>query len=344
VASHAAEAWPGAGAAEAWPGEQAAQTTRRGRQSGDEALPSVEQRAADEPRNLLAVGAYRCHGEALGVGSFGLVFRATHQVTGRCVAIKIFKNAESAEAAREISVHQQIQACGSARRLFSDLLEWCTEAPVQWMAIALAGSSLSQHIRAHGPLSRPAVEAVAAQMVLALGCLHHLRLVHLDVKPSNILWLATDNSARLTDFGTCESVPVPEIRPLEYSTYCSEPYRPPEIWCAASDHMLRRALSPAVDVWGLGCVVFEALTGKTLMQHQQGAWQVAVRDCVAARSSARGADSCRVRVSRHLQRVPRDWQAMILACCMAVPAARPALDADDGMAWVLERRGGQPRL
>ena len=91
-------------------------------------------------------------------------------------------------------------------------------------------------------------------------------------------------------------------------------------------------------------MVFEALTGKTLMQHQQGAWQVAVRDWVAARSSARGADSCRVRVSRHLQRVPRDWQAMILACCMAVLAARPTLDADDGMAWVLERRGGQPRL
>ena len=113
------------------------------------------------------------------VGSFVLVIRATHQVTGRCVAIKIFKNAEAAEAAREISVHQQIQACGSARRLFSDLLEWCASAPVPWMAIALAGSSLSQHVRAHGPLSRPAVEAVAAQMVLALGCLHHLRLAHL---------------------------------------------------------------------------------------------------------------------------------------------------------------------
>jgi hypothetical protein len=320
--------------------KEAGRGVARRRKQPDEVLP--EDAGAGQ---VLAVDSYQCHGGPLGQGTFGLVFRATHQVTGRCVALKLFKNADAAEATREISMHQRIEACGAARRLFSDLLEWSTSGPVPWMAIALAGSSLSQHIR-NGTLSCPAVEAIAAQMVLALGCLHRMGLAHLDVKPSNILWSAVDSSARLTDFGTSEPVPVPEKHVLEYGAYCTEPYRPPEIWCASSDHMLRRALSPAIDVWGLGCVVFEALTGTTLMQHPHCAWHRAVQDWVASRNSgARDADIRRSRTQLHLHRVPRDWQAIILVCCTASPSARPTLDSVmDGMAWVLEQRRSQPKL
>jgi hypothetical protein len=184
--------------------KEAGRGVARRRKQPDEVLP--EDAGAGQ---VLAVDSYKCHGGPLGQGTFGLVFRATHQVTGRCVALKIFKNADAAEATREISMHQRIEACGAARRLFSDLLEWSTSGPVPWMAIALAGASLSQRIR-NGTLSCPAVEAIAAHMVLALGCLHRMGLAHLDVKPSNILWSAVDSSARLTDFGTSEPVPVPE--------------------------------------------------------------------------------------------------------------------------------------
>jgi serine/threonine protein kinase len=90
----------------------------------------------------------------------------------------------------------------------------------------------------------------AFQVATALECAHSLGVLHREVKPSNVL-LWADGTCKLGDFGVGRS------REKVYERATKEPcYCPPELY-------EQRAYTEASDIWGLGCVLYEALTGKT---------------------------------------------------------------------------------
>eukprot|EP00435_Cladocopium_sp_Y103_P033833 s4114_g8.t1 len=132
-------------------------------------------------------------------------------------------------------------------------------------------------------MSPELIEPVVLQLQAAIEILHcQARLLHLDIKPANILWCPHQKVLKLCDFGMAEPVSMVHAQAQpRFCEYVTPGYRPPELWhVGAESHALRAALTKAVDVWSFGCVVFEIATGKTLM-YPKDRRQVSSRQTVA---------------------------------------------------------------
>ena len=101
---------------------------------------------------------------------------------------------------------------------------------------------------------------------------------------------------------------------------------------AASVHMLLAALTPAVDVWSVGCLAFEVVSSKCLMEAlKQKSIQAAVQLWCAAHVHA----DQQVIVSAQLARVPAKWQRFVACCCAPVAASRLQFaGVTNGLAWL----------
>jgi serine/threonine protein kinase len=116
----------------------------------------------------------------------------------------------------------------------------------------LDGPRLSSLLRRHGPLEPEQLLPLALQLGSALHYLAGEGIVHLDVKPSNIIMGAP---ARLIDLSVARSV-----RALEGSTrrIGTDPYMAPE----QCDPERLGPVTAAADVWGMGAVLYEAASGR----------------------------------------------------------------------------------
>ncbi len=152
----------------------------------------------------------------------------------------------------------------------------------------LTGATLSHVIEFEGRSPLAELGVLAVQLSSVLGYLHRHGLIHLDVKPSNIV--CQDGQVKLIDLG----IAAPPGRSRGYG---SPGYMAPE---------QRRGgqVGPATDVWGLGRTLFEAATGEP-----------------ARREAAQPAPPS----VRTLRRLPRTLADIIDACHAVDPAQRPSL-------------------
>jgi hypothetical protein len=128
-----------------------------------------------------------------------------------------------------------------------------------WFTLELvAGGSLADRLRAH-PL--PAVEAARLVRQIALGVEHaHGRgIVHRDLKPANIL-LDEDGTPRVTDFGLARRVAQGGGLTATGAVLGTPSYMAPEQAAGRKD------IGPAVDVYALGAILYECLTGRPPFQ------------------------------------------------------------------------------
>jgi eukaryotic-like serine/threonine-protein kinase len=106
-----------------------------------------------------------------------------------------------------------------------------------------------------GPMPWPAAVSCCAQIASALAAVHARGLVHRDVTPANIMLTAT--GAKLIDFGISAFEGDPETDP-DGHVRGTPPY-------AAPERLDQRRVSPAADVYGLGVVLYQALTGRAAL-------------------------------------------------------------------------------
>jgi len=183
----------------------------------------------------------------------GVVYRATHLALDRPVALKVIARQYAGDDAfRERFLRESRLAAKLDHPAVVPVYDAREEDGELIVAMRLVeGGDLKKRIREQGPL--PPAEAVAllGQVAGALDAAHAAGIVHRDVKPHNIL--LEDERAYLTDFGLARALGDSGVL-SGASIVGTVEYMSPEQWRG-------ERIGPAADVYSLGCVLYECLTG-----------------------------------------------------------------------------------
>jgi len=205
-----------------------------------------------QPADPRLIGPYRLVGQ-LGSGGMGRVFLAM-SAGGRPVAVKMIRAELAADPDFRSRFSREVSAARRVNGLFTALVvDADVDAQVPWLATAyVAGPSLAETVKEHGPLSAKSVLALAAGLAEGLNAIHAAGVVHGDLKPSNVL-LAEDGP-RVIDFGISHAA---EMAPLTHPGLVmgSPGFMSPE-------QALGKKVGPLSDVFSLGAVLAFAATGE----------------------------------------------------------------------------------
>jgi hypothetical protein len=191
----------------------------------------------------------------IGQGGMSDVYRAVDERSGGLVAVKIVRSGDPEFArrlAQEVRALQRIEDPGLVA-----LLDTGLEGDQAYLVMELVeGPTLAGTLR-DGPLSPRNTAHLGAGLAGALTHVHAQGIVHRDVKPSNIL-LGSDGRARLGDFGIARLLDTSTFT-LDGTTLGTAGYMAPE---QLEDH----EVGPSADVWSLGIVLLECLTGRRVYE------------------------------------------------------------------------------
>ncbi len=188
----------------------------------------------------------------LGMGGFGEVFEALDSALDRRVALKLLR-------ADRLNVDSRSRFLREARAtaklihpniaLIYDVLD--DAGDICLVLELVVGEPLDAILR-RGALASDRALAIASEILEGLRAAHALRIVHRDVKPANIL-VTPDGMAKLTDFGIA--------RLLDQSCLTSADAIVGTPSYMAPEQIEGKELTEAVDLWALGCVLHEMLSG-----------------------------------------------------------------------------------
>ena len=198
-------------------------------------------------------GRYRVD-RLLGAGGMGIVYRAVHVDLGRPVAIKILKPDLALEPGLLERFKAEARAAASLNHPNLAVVHDVGEADgFHYFVMDLVeGEDLAALIDRQGRLSVEQALALAEQIARALDHAHGRGVVHRDVKPQNTL-LAQDGTVKVTDFGIARALE--GSRMTATGTLVGTPeYLAPE-------QALGQPTDARADVYALGIVLFEMLTG-----------------------------------------------------------------------------------
>ena len=197
------------------------------------------------------VAGYRIDAR-LARGGMGVVYRATHLGLDRPVALKVIARELAGDASfrdrflRESRLaarldHPAVVPVFDSREVDDELI----------VAMRLVeGGDLRGLIDREGPLTPEHATALLGQVAAALDAAHAAGIVHRDVKPHNVL--VEGDRAYLSDFGLAKSLD--ESGASGASVVGTAAYMSPEQWRGET-------VGPPADIYSLGCVLFETITG-----------------------------------------------------------------------------------
>ncbi|WP_406635791.1 protein kinase domain-containing protein [Amycolatopsis sp. WGS_07] len=199
------------------------------------------------PRAL--AGRYEL-GERIGEGATACVHRAEDRETGAAVAVKLF-HAGAVELGRNRR-DQEIAALRAVRHpgLVGFVDAGVDEGHAYLVMDCVHGPNLSEWLRS-GPLPADQVVEMGTQLAEALAHVHAHDVTHRDLKPANILM--SDDGPRIADFGVARFVDATRVTDTG-AVVGTAAYLSPE-------QVLGEHPGPASDVYALGLVLLECLTG-----------------------------------------------------------------------------------
>jgi serine/threonine protein kinase len=241
-------------------------------------------------------GRYRL-GALLGVGGVAEVYRAQDERLERGVAVKLFRG----DVANQLHRHEDEMRTlarlnhPSLVTVFDAGTDELTQQPYLVMEL-VEGSTLSDQLRA-GPLTLIRAAEIGMAVADALGYVHGQGLVHRDVKPANVL-ISTSGRVHLADFGIARLVDAAHI------TQTGDVLGTPAYF--APEQISGEPVGPPADVYALGLVVLECITGKR--EYEGASLEVAM-----------------ARLNRQPD-VPADlptaWRAVLLGMTARAPSSR----------------------
>lgn len=257
-------------------------------------------------------------GEQIGVGGYGEVWRATDTVLSRPVAIKLLhpRHAEQGESVARFRAEARNAAALSHENIAQvyDYGEAVGGQPPYLVMELVVGASL-EDVLVGGPLDATRTMDIVAQTAAGLRAAHAAGMIHRDVKPGNLL-LNQSGTIKITDFGIAYTVGSASVT-ASGELVGTAGYLAPER--AVGD-----GAGPASDLYSLGIVAYECLTGTRPFNGTQLEVALAHRD-------------------RPLPPLPASVAADVAEFVMRLtakdPAGRPA-DAAEVTAWAGLLRDG----
>jgi hypothetical protein len=230
-------------------------------------------------------------------GGMGDVYEGIDRLLHRPVAVKLFRAAPRSDRDR-FDAEVRLLA-GLSHPVLVRVYDAGSHDDDAYVVLELIdGPPLSERLQ-QGPVPPGEVATLASELADALAYIHERGVVHRDVTPANVL-CGPDGRARLVDFGIARLLESPRVTATAV-TIGTASYMAPE-------QVQGRDVTPAADVYALGLVLLEALSGRR-------EYSGTVHEVVAARL-ARDPDT--------VTGVPEAWQALLRRMTSRDPARRPS--------------------
>ncbi len=258
----------------------------------------------------LVAARFRIEAEA-GAGGMGVVYRAHDLASDGRVALKILAELGPVEAtrfAREGAILAQLEHPGIVR--FVDQGRTAErEGATPWLAMEwLEGETLSARLR-RGALGPARAARIVRDVAAALAVAHRAGVVHRDLKPANVFLVGGEQgTVKLLDFGIARTTSAAGATLTTTGTVLGTPYT-----MAPEQARGGRELDPRIDVYALGCVLYECLTGVRPFDHESVA---AVLAAVLLEEPTPPHE--------HVPSIPEALDALVLRMMSKRAAARPA--------------------
>lgn len=199
--------------------------------------------------------------ERIGEGGMGVVYRAIQPLVEREVAVKIIRPqyANHPDFIRRFEAEAQLVA-RLEHPYIVPLYDYWREPGVAYLVMRLLRGGSVKDLLEHGPLSLGNTVRLVEQVGNALATAHRVGIIHRDLKPANIL-LDEDGNAYLADFGIAKNLSDPNREEMTQADAVigSPAYISPE-------QIKSEFVRPQADIYCLGVVMYELLTGKVPFQ------------------------------------------------------------------------------
>ncbi len=263
------------------------------------------------PSDCPAIPGYDILG-GLGEGGMGVVYKANHLGLKRLVALKMIRSGGQARA--DLVARFRTEAEAVARLKHPNILQIYDIGEANgrpFVALELLeGGSLGDRLAGAPQPARQAAE-LAMLLARAVHVAHQAGIVHRDLKPSNVLY-TFDGVAKITDFGLAKRIDSDDGHTESGQIMGSPSYMAPE---QARGHS--RDVGPAADVYALGAILYEMLTGRPPFKGE-----------TPIETMRQVVDDDPVAPSRLVPRVPRDLETISLKCLHKDAARRyPSAEA-----------------
>jgi serine/threonine-protein kinase len=263
----------------------------------------------------------------LGAGGMGVVYKARQHSLNRVVALKLIRPDVVAGLRERARFRREAEAAARLRHPHVVQVHEIGEHAGQPFAVLelVEGHTLAKEVAA-GPLSMREAAVLVEKVARAVQHAHDNGILHRDLKPGNVL-VAADGTPKVADFGLARWLGSPSDRTASGEVLGTPKYMAPEQAAGQLEQ-----LSPATDVYALGTILYELLTGQPAF-HGRTPLETLERVRTQEPTAPR-------RLRREL---PRDLEAICLKCLEKSPSARyasAAALADDLKRWL----SGEPTV
>lgn len=191
-----------------------------------------------------------------GSGGMAVIYKATDQALGRTVAVKILRPSLTSDPAFLARFRNEARSVANLTHPnIVTVHDVGSDGPTHYIVMEfIEGQDLKKIIKAEGALPVERALNLAVQICAGIGFAHRAGLVHADVKPQNIL-VTRDDTVKVTDFGIAQALT--DVQPGEKQSvvWGSPHYFAPE-------QARGEKPTPASDVYSIGILMFEMLTGR----------------------------------------------------------------------------------
>jgi len=200
----------------------------------------------------------------IGAGGFGTVYRATHPLIGKQVAIKVLSRAYSAQPEMVSRFVAEARSVNQIRhRHIIDIFGFgqLDDGRHYFVMELLEGQPLDGFLEAHGRLRLEEAVPVLRGVARALDAAHEKGIIHRDIKPENIFLVDDPEGGwfpKLLDFGIAKAFggPTEGMHKTRTGAPIGTPYYMSPEQCRGRD------VDHRTDIYAFGCVAYELLTGQ----------------------------------------------------------------------------------